>query len=146
LLIVAAYTLAIVLDGLWHIPDLFRRPQHKGYKLDLGNPSIPLQYDMVRIKSPEAGARLVKLGAERHQAAVLATGWLISAAINLYFLIADFFLDRLWLEIALILSIAGALSTRRHIHENQMLGLIDHWFILRCDQLPPSEERGSDPE
>jgi hypothetical protein len=146
LFIVVAYTLAVVLDGIWHIPDLFRRPRYEGYKSDLENPSVPLQYDMVRIKSPEAGARLVKLGAESHQARVLITGWLISAAINLYFLVAAFSLERLWLEVTLIVGIVGAFSSRKHISENQRLGLIDHWFILQCDRLPSSTEGHSDHE
>jgi len=146
LFIVVAYTLSIVLDGIWHIPNLFRHPRHKGYRPDPGNPSIPLQYDMVRIKSPEAGARLVKLGAERHQATVLVTGWLISATINLYFSIAAFSPERLWLEIALVVGIVDALSTRKHVHESQMFGLIDHWFILQCDRLPASTEEHSGDE
>jgi len=54
--------------------------------------------------------------------------------------------ERLWLEVVLIVGIVGAFSSRKHISENQRLGLIDHWFILQCDRLPSSTEGHSDHE
>lgn len=138
LFIVVAYILAIILSGIWNFQDLFRRPSYKGYKPDLKDPSVSLQYDAVRLESPKAGARNTKLSAEMSQAEVLIVGWFISAAINLYFLIAAFSLERLWLEMILVVGIVGAFSFRKHIYGQQRLSLSNHWLILQCDQLPTS--------
>jgi hypothetical protein len=136
LLIVAGYVAGVILVGIWHVPALFHRPFHQGYKPDPDNPSDSLRFDMVRVKSSKAGARNTKLSAEMSQARVLIVGWAACAAINLYFLVTAFSLERLWLEIALAISVAGAVSFRRHIHGLLQLSLANHWLILRGERLP----------
>jgi hypothetical protein len=136
LFIVAGYTMAVILAGIRHFPGLFRRPRDERYEPNLENPSESLKYDAIRVKSPKAGAQHTKLSAEINQAGVLVVGWAISAAINLYPLIIGFSPDRFWLEIALVISIAGAYSFRKRICQSQRISLINHWLILQCAQLP----------
>ena len=93
-----------------------------------------MQYDALREKSPKAGARIVKLSAEMRLGRLLAVGWSICMVINMYFLISNFSLDRLWLEIALIVGIVAASSFRNQIAEMQRKSVKDHWLILHCDQ------------
>jgi hypothetical protein len=106
----------------------------KKYQPDLKDPPFALQYDAIREKSPKAGARIVKLSAEMRLGRLLAVGWSICVVINMYFLISNFSLDRLWLEIALIVGIMAASSFRNQIAELQRKSVQDHWLILQCDQ------------
>lgn len=123
LFVVAGYVLALLLTG---ICDLHEKKKEKEL--------FRLKYDIVRHKLPVAGARIVKQSAERRLGGLLAVGWSICAVINAYFLISDFSLDRVWLEVALIVGIVAASLFRDHIAELQKSRVDNHWFILYLDQ------------
>jgi hypothetical protein len=135
LLLLIAYTVSIVLFGIWNLArTLLRRMRSPKKERDPKQPSPALMYDAIRVKSPEAGARLVKLSAERHLAQVLITGWSIAGALNLYLLIRASSMERVLLEIAFAVGIIGAYSFMRRIEKAYNTNLKNHWLILQCDQ------------
>lgn len=141
LFVVAGYVLAVILEGIWYLlKPLLRLGKKKSkdtgkeYQPDLKNPPFALKYDAIREKSPRAGARIVKLSAEMTLGRLLAVGWSICAAVNVYFLIASFSLARLWLEVAFIVGIVAASSFRNQIADLQTKSVKDHWLILHCDR------------
>ena len=141
LFVVAGYVLAVVLEGIWYLlKPLLRLGKKKSkdtgkeYQPDLENPPFALRYDTIRAKSPRAGALIVKLSAEMTLGRLLAVGWSICAAINVYLLMRHYLPDRLWLEGALVVGIVAALSFRSHIADLQKISVKDHWLILHCDQ------------
>jgi hypothetical protein len=140
LLIIAAYILAVVLDGIGHIPAYLLCQRDKD-KLDHEASLGSLKLDAVGFKSPQVGARHTKLSAEINQAQALVVGWFISATINLYFLIAAFSLKRLWLEVILIIGIVGAFLFRKGIQRSRKFSLSNHWLLLQCDELFTSRKR-----
>ena len=135
LLIIAGYTLAVILAGIFYkLKSLFRSGKDKKYQPDLEKPSFSLKYDAIRERSPKAGARIVKLSAEMSLGRVLAVGWSLCAVINAYFMIASFSMARHWLEVAFIVGIVAASSFRGHIADLQKRSVKDHWLILHSDQ------------
>ncbi len=134
LFVVAGYVLALLLTGMWYFPKPLRRLAKKKEKEEEKKLLFRLKYDIVRHKLPRAGARIVKQSAERRLGGLLAVGWSICAATNAYFLISDFSLDRLWLEVALIVGVVAASSFHNHIAELQKTRVDNHWLILFLDQ------------
>jgi len=133
LFVLSGYILSLLLTGMWYLlKPLLRLAQKKEDEKE--NVIFTLPYDMIREKMPRTGARLVKLSAEMRLGGSLAVGWSICAAINTYFLISDFSLDRLWLEVALIVGIVAASSFRNHIAEQRRTRIDNHWRILHLDQ------------
>ena len=133
LFVLSGYVLSLLLTGMWYLlKPLLRLAQKKEDEKE--NVIFTLPYDMIREKMPRTGARIVKLSAEMRLGGSLAVGWSICAAINTYFLISDFSLDRLWLEVALIVGIVAASSFRNHIAEQRRTRVDNHWLILYLDQ------------
>ncbi|MBN1121195.1 MAG: hypothetical protein JXJ17_08955 [Anaerolineae bacterium] len=142
---VIAYILSIVLYGITKVPSLFRKKPDEEEKIDPEKPSAALKYDAIRVASPEAGARLVKLSAEQHAAQILITGWLLAGSVNLYLLIASFSVERLFLGIVLAFALVGIYSFYKYIRTGFQKNLNDHWYILyinRSFSAPP--EHGAD--
>jgi hypothetical protein len=131
LIIIAAYVLAFVLDGIWQIPACVRRRGNKPYQPDLRAPSASLKFDIVNQELPKAGAWLIKLYAETNTTQVLIIGWVISAVINIYFLVTVFSIERLWLEIGLIASTIGAVAVRSSITTTREDSLKNLWIFLQ---------------
>jgi hypothetical protein len=80
---------------------------------------------------PKAGAWLIKLYAETNTTQVLIIGWVVSAAINVYFLVTAFSIERLWLEIGLIASTIGAVAVRSSITTTREDSLKNLWIFLQ---------------
>ncbi len=149
-LIMVSYVVSIVLSGLWDgVTELFHRfftvvkallnhSSTKGNNKedDSEYPSHSLMYDIIRLKAPDVGARLVKLRAESRLPKVLIAGWIILAVVNLYLLIRNPSVERTLLEGVLILSILGAYSFMRHIESRYTTSLKNHWDIL-CRDIKP---------
>jgi hypothetical protein len=102
LMVIAAYILAFVLDGVWQIPVCVNRWREKPSQPNLQTPSPRLKFDIVNQKYPKAGAWLTKLYAETNATQMLIVGWVLSATINTYYLVTTFSVERLWLEVGLI--------------------------------------------
>lgn len=118
---IAAYVLAFVLDGIWQIPAwILRRKKPCSIKLETVNQRLP-----------EAGTWLTKLYAETNATRVLIIGWTISAAINLYFLVTAFPIERLWLEVGLIAGTIGAAAVRYSIDKTREERLGSLWRLLQ---------------
>jgi hypothetical protein len=136
LVIMAAYVLAFVLDGVWQIPACVRRRGVRPPPPDLRAPSTSLKFDMVNQELPKAGAWLTKLYAETNTTQVLVIGWLFGAAMNAYFLAASFSADRLWLEAVLMVGIIGALAVRNSIATTREISLENLWVLLKESDPP----------
>jgi len=131
LMIIMAYILAFALDGVWQIPAYVRRRGEKPCQPDLQAPSTSLKFDVVNQKLPKAGAWLTKLYAETNATQVLIVGWVVSAAINIYFLVTGFSVERLWLEIGLIAGTIGAVVARNSITTTREGSLENLWVLLQ---------------
>lgn len=140
LLVIAAYILAVILDGFWQTPACIRRQRQRcpPSKPSLEAPSTSLKFDVVNQKLPKAGAWFTKLYAETNLAQVLIIGWSISAAINFYFLITDFSSERLWFEVILIAATVGAVAVRDSISTTHEDSLDNLWLFLHSDQFTTS--------
>jgi hypothetical protein len=145
LLLLGAYVTSIVLHGLWHVGrSAVQRLRHAIRRLgkkpeqvqDNPYPSQGLMLDAIRLKSPESGARLIKLRAEHRLARSLILGWGLAAVWDLVLLIQRFSVERLWLLIALIAGVVAAWASKRYIAEIYALSLGHHWRILQFDQEP----------
>lgn len=131
LMVIAAYVLAFALDGVWQIPACVRRRGEKPCQPDLQAPSTSLKFDVVNQKLPKAGAWLTKLYAETNATQVLITGWVVSAAINIYCLVTAFSVERLWLEVGLIAGTIGAVAVRNSITTTREDSLENLWVLLQ---------------
>lgn len=137
-LAMVSYVVSILLFGLWNVIETFLRNSPTAVNNgedDPKQPSRSFMYDAIRLKSPDAGARLVKLRAEIHLSQVLLAGWIILAVVNLYLIIRDMSAERAFLEGVLILSILGAYSFMRYIESRFITNLENHWRILCCDTI-----------
>jgi hypothetical protein len=110
LFLILAYVLAIILEGIWQIPECISHLRKEPYEPNLEHPERSLKIDIVNQKLPKAGAWFTKVDAEMYLTKVLITGWFIGLVINLYMLVTEFSLERLWVEVALIVVIIGAVS------------------------------------
>jgi hypothetical protein len=147
LLVIAAYVLAFVLDGVWQIATCVRR--RKGCQPDLDARGTSLKFDCVNQKLPKAGAWLTKLYAETNAAQVLIVGWVIGAAINIYYLVTAFSVERTWLEVGLIAGTIGAAAVRNSVaatRENSLenlWGLLQEWTFTEQTENTSGEESDS---
>jgi hypothetical protein len=131
LMVIASYILAFALDGVWQIPACVSRRGEPPCKPDLQEPSTSLKFDVVNQKLPKAGAWLTKLYAETNATRVLIIGWVVSAAINIYFLVTAFSVERLWLEVGLIAGTIGAVAVRNSITTVSEDSLENLWVLLQ---------------
>ncbi len=129
LMIIVAYSLAFVLDGVWQIVCEHRRGE-KPCQPDLRAPSTSLKFEAVNQTFPKAGAWLTKLYAEGNATQVLIIGWAVSATINIYYLVTTFSAERLWLEVGLIAGIIGVLAARKSIATARDGSLENLWVLL----------------
>jgi hypothetical protein len=83
------------------------------------------------LKYPKTGAWLTKLYAETNATQVLIIGWVVSAAINIYCLVAAFSVERLLLEVGLIAGITGAAAVRNSIAATRDASLENLWVLLQ---------------
>jgi len=146
LVLFAAYVTSIVFYGIGRlgrstarllrraIRRLGRKPEQA--QADDPGPSHALMFDAIRLKSPESGARLTKLRAERRLAQILILGWSLAAVWNLVLLLGRFSVDRLWLQVALIVGVLAAWAFGRHMSDIYDTSLRHHWQILQFDQEP----------
>jgi hypothetical protein len=131
LMIIAAYILAFVLDGVWQIPACVRRRGEKPCQPDLQVPSTSLKFEVVNQELPKAGAWLTKLYAEANATQVLIIGWVVSAVINIYCLVTSFSVERLWLEVGLIAGTIGVVAVRNSINTTREDSLENLWVLLQ---------------
>jgi hypothetical protein len=131
LMIIAAYILAFVLDGVWQIPACVRRRGEKPCQPDLQVPSTSLKFEVVNQELPKAGAWLTKLYAEANATQVLIIGWVVSAVINIYCLVTSFSVERLWLEVGLIAGTIGVVAVRNSINATREDSLENLWVLLQ---------------
>ena len=143
LIILAAYSLAFVLDGVWHLSACVRRRDQEQLQTDLRSPSKSFKFDVVNQKLPKAGAWLTKLYAETNATKVLIIGWMGSAAVNIYFLVTDLHVERVWLEAGLIAGTIAVVAVRRSITRTHEQSLENLWVIL---QEPISVEQAENTE
>lgn len=130
LMVIAAYVLAFVLDGVWQIPACVRRRGEKPGHPDLTAPSDLLKFDLVNQRLPKAGAWLTKLYAEQNATRVLIIGWAVSATLNTYYLVTTFSFERLWLEVGLIAGTIGVVAVRISIATTRAESLENLWALL----------------
>lgn len=148
ILLIISYTISIILFGLIHLIKniylfIFLRKNNKRRvsildpiedieeEFKFNKPSEPFMYDTIRVKSNEAGVRLVKLRAEGHSAQILIAGIIISLIINTWFLIHDFKFERLILSIIYLFIIIGAINFNKYITARYKVNLKNHWKILK---------------
>lgn len=131
LIVFVAYIIAFTLDGVWQIPACFCRRSLKPAPPDLQAPSNSLKFAVVNLKYPKAGAWLTKLYAETNATQVLIIGWVVSAAINIYCLVAAFSVERLRLEVGLIAGITGAAAVRNSIAATRDANLENLWVLFQ---------------
>lgn len=152
--LIISYMLSLILDGLGkcleHIEILSKKFLKRGYddikkealndfrkikpiRLPYEFPGTAIMYDIIRMKKPELGARLVKLRAEFHMCRILILGWFIFLIINLIIIIYNFpnnsYLRPL-IEISLLLAIIAAYNTYTHLRERYLWGLCNHWLLI----------------
>jgi hypothetical protein len=130
LMVIAAYILAFVLDGVWQILVRVRRRGEKPCQPDLQAPSTSLKFDVVNQELPKAGAWLTKLYAEANATEVLIIGWVVSATVNIYYLVTTFSVERLWLEVGLIVGTIGVVAARNSIVTTREDSLENLWVLL----------------
>lgn len=141
--IALAYVLAIVLNGIWQLPACWQRWRCRArpplYLLDPAyvptDPSFAYKFEVVNQKLPTAGAWFTKLHAEMNLARVVAMGWTVAAAINAYLLLGAWNWPRIWLEVALLAGIAGALAEGSSVKHTRSESLHSLWFLLRSGEL-----------
>ena len=104
---------------------------HTENKQDMNNPTTALMYDFIRTKSPEAGARLVKLRAEYDLARTLIMGLAIASIYNIFPLADNASVERLSIEAALVISVIGLWSFGNYIERRYTANLKNHWHILK---------------
>ena len=141
LAIIAAYVLAMLLDGLWQIPVCIRRLRGLPCEPDLTHPSTSLKFDLINQRLPKAGSWMTKLYAETNLARVLILGWTLCAAINGWNMIRSYSLDKLWLECIFIMGIAGALGVSSSITTTREDSLKNLWEILKAQNTSQKEDR-----
>ncbi len=129
LMVIMAYNLAFVLDGVWQIV-CGRRRGEKRCQPDLQAPSTSLKFEEVNQKFPKEGAWLTKLYAEGHATQALIIGWAVSATINIYYLVTTFSAERLWLEVVLIAGIIGVVAAGKSIATTRDDRLENLWVLL----------------
>jgi len=113
---VAAYTVGIVLGGLWNLGDLRARAgflQHGGNYDD----DFSRRYDYVKWKDPPAGARLAKLGAEMLMTRILQVGCALSIMVGAGFEFGERGRDTgRWIMLGvLVVSVVSLEAFRRHV-------------------------------
>jgi hypothetical protein len=130
LMLIAAYIIAIIMNGISQIPVSVRRHRKKLRQSDLKEPSTSMKFDEVNQKLPKAGAWLTKLYAEENMTQVLIIGWVISAIINICYMVTPFSMERMWLEAGLIASAVGAVMVRRSVVATREDSLNNLWALL----------------
>ncbi|MBI5189578.1 MAG: hypothetical protein HZA22_02725 [Nitrospirae bacterium] len=95
-------------------------------------PMRALMSDYIRLKDPNAGARIAKIRAEEHMCRVLIVGWSLLFALNL-FTIGQYtsISSWLWGESLLLLGIAGVHKIHKHSQNAVLSATIIHWLLLR---------------
>lgn len=129
---VLAYVLANMLHSIWiWFRNRFGKKKESARKESVwDNPSEWFMYDAIRLVSPDVGARLVKLRAERRSAEVMIIGWIIAALLNAWLLIAAFSGARLILELILVFLTFSAVIFRKNIKKGYEENMKNHWFLL----------------
>lgn len=143
-LIIAAYVLAFVLEGLcqllvWDGFNRLRRDvslqQRESGEREGADETF--RFDMINQRWPHAGSWLTKLYAESTLCRTLTFGWGVAAAINLYFLIdcmsAECAIERSLLEAALVVGVLGARRVDRSIANTREKTMENLWNRLPED-------------
>lgn len=107
-------------------------------------PTLAFIYDFVRLRSPDVGARLVKVRAECHMCAVLVTGLTMITIWNLGGIILSPTKGEIVVELGLLLSVVAFWVFMRDLEERFMTSLSNHWFILRSPVLSQGDDYSDD--
>ena len=143
LLLVFSYVISIILFGISlfykklvkiiiskskkNVPDVLENTDTiKGDKV-----SQAYKYDSIRVKSKDAGGRLLKLRAEGHSAQISITGLVLCFILNIYMMINTISIFRIFLAITIFLSIIGLFSFLYYIKKRYVVNLENHWKILK---------------
>lgn len=97
-----------------------------------GFPSVPIMYDLMRLKDKEVGARLVKLSAEIKMCQTVITGLVIITLICLINTINNL-QSIIYYTVFIIVIICFAISFRaicNHLKERFQWSLCNHWLLL----------------
>jgi hypothetical protein len=113
LAIIAAYVLAMLLDGLWQIPVCIRRLRGLPCEPDLTHPSTSLKFDLINQRLPN---RILddKALCRDQSGSGAHLGWTLCAAINGWNMIRSYSLDKLWLECISSWELRGAGGQQQH--------------------------------
>jgi len=96
-------------------------------------------YDRIRIQSPAAGSRLVKLRAEIDSSKVIITGSVIAILYNSILMARIYLTERVVIEISLVLVILGMYTFLKYVEARFKINLHNHWIIL-CPEHAPGKE------
>jgi hypothetical protein len=100
-------------------------------------PSVPILYDLMRLKDKEVGARLVKLSAEIKMCQTIKTGLIIVIILCLIKIINNIQLLKYYMVFSLIilLFIISFVAIDRHLKERFQWSLCNHWLLLFKSEL-----------
>ena len=135
---ITLFGMSLLIARIWNI--IFRRSKHASgietmshteNKQDMNNPTTALMYDFIRTKSPEAGARLVKLRAEYDLARTLIMGLAIASIYNIFPLADNSSVERVSIEAVLVIAVIGLWSFGNYIERRYTANLKNHWHILK---------------
>jgi hypothetical protein len=168
-LVIAAYVLALVLEGGWNL-SLGRwtgRLHQRGGRLAAAHakrdfktmvpdfdpeafefPGIPIVYDAVRLRDPAVGSNIVKLRAEVQLCRTLLLGWLLAlAGLGIDAALHGARAEKGFIAVALALSIVAIFSLYRERQTRVLWSLYNHWLLLiqpgspRIDRKTKDEDR-----
>jgi len=149
----AAYILSLLAEGAWHftIYKWWAKKKERKMEEDSQNdaldgfkdyvtgfkstdrifPGIPIIYDLVRIRDPVAGARIVKIRAEVQLCRTLALGWVVILVILLACMaIGDCGTGKA--PFVVFLAVAVLLVWQQYLQRRRRLcwSLYNHWLLL----------------
>jgi len=155
-LLLAAYILALVLEGLWSLilqkwvgkyVDERAKVKARGQALKEFSvvlptfdcehykfPGVPIMYDILRLKDPNVGARLVKLRAEIQLCRTLALGWSIIMAFWLAY--PGTKIGQLPGVLGLLTCVVAVSSEYWSRRVRTYWSMYNHWLILEEAKLP----------
>jgi hypothetical protein len=151
-LLIAAYVLALVLEGGWDLllgrwaGRLHRRRERlaaerskRDFQMMVPDfdaesyrfPGIPIVYDAVRLKDPVVGSNIVKLRAEVQLCSTLLLGWLL-ALVGLGFdaALTGGGAEKGFVALALALSIVALFALYRERQMRVLWSLYNHWLLV----------------
>jgi len=104
---------------------------------NLNVPSTSFIYDLIRIKMPDVGARLVKIRAECHMCSVLFVGWVILLLMNIINFFEKPLLEAIVFEMLYIALSISIFIYLKYLEDRFLHSISNHWILF---QLTKNEE------